>query len=346
MSVVGLTFGNAANAIRPSAANAASVPTSATIRASGRDALVPGEARRQREREERERAELPAHARHLRPAVRTDRTRTRARPPRSGTSAPPGAAEDPRGLGGEVGAAGEDLGRRAVGDHARRRRAAPPGRRTRPRTRGRGWRRSRRRRSSRSSARELVLAPAVHAPRRLVEADDRAAARGSRVAEHDREREPLLLAAREVARMAVGERGSPSPTVASAAGEASSRTALVDQVVARVLEQQRDPSRAAGPCPRVGCISPAAWRSSVDLPAPLRPISATRSPAPTRQSRRPRRIAGPAIDLVPDPVEPGARVLRRAGAACAPAPLRGAGLDRRRRPGAARRARSAERARP
>ncbi len=36
MSVVGLTFGSAANAIRPSAANAASVPTSATIRASGR----------------------------------------------------------------------------------------------------------------------------------------------------------------------------------------------------------------------------------------------------------------------------------------------------------------------
>ena len=36
MSVVGLTFGSAANAIRPSAANAASVATSAMIRASGR----------------------------------------------------------------------------------------------------------------------------------------------------------------------------------------------------------------------------------------------------------------------------------------------------------------------
>ena len=36
MSVVGLTLGRATKAIRPSAANAASVPTRATILASGR----------------------------------------------------------------------------------------------------------------------------------------------------------------------------------------------------------------------------------------------------------------------------------------------------------------------
>ena len=49
---------------------------------------------------------------------------------------------------------------------------------------------------------ERVLVGAVHAARRLVEADD-----GRRLAlEHDLQREPLALAAGEVARVAVGER--------------------------------------------------------------------------------------------------------------------------------------------
>ena len=83
MSVVGLTFGNAANAIRPSAANAASVPTSAMIRASGRDALVPGEASGERDRQDPERAELPGHA------VTSGAARRRERSRRPGASAPP-----------------------------------------------------------------------------------------------------------------------------------------------------------------------------------------------------------------------------------------------------------------
>ena len=58
--------------------------------------------------------------------------------------------------------------------------------------------------------------------------------------------------------------------------------------------------------PRVGASSPAAWRSSVDLPAPFRPSSTTRSPAATR-SDTPARIVGPPVELVPDAVEAQAR---------------------------------------
>ena len=49
---------------------------------------------------------------------------------------------------------------------------------------------------------------------------------------------------------------------------------------------------AASTRPRVGASSPLAWRSSVDLPAPLRPISATRSPGASARST-PRRTARP-----------------------------------------------------
>ena len=62
MSVVGLTFGSAANAIRPSAANAASVATSATIRASGRVRSYQPNPPSQGQPQDQERAELPAHA--------------------------------------------------------------------------------------------------------------------------------------------------------------------------------------------------------------------------------------------------------------------------------------------
>ena len=52
---------------------------------------------------------------------------------------------------------------------------------------------------------ERLLVRAVHAAGRLVEADD-----GGRLAlQHDREREPLALAAGEVARVAVGESVEP-----------------------------------------------------------------------------------------------------------------------------------------
>ena len=66
---------------------------------------------------------------------------------------------------------------------------------------------------------ELALGSAVHAARRLVEED-----RHGRLAavEHDRERQPLALAAGEVARMAVGERGEADAL--ERVGEASSPT--------------------------------------------------------------------------------------------------------------------------
>ena len=85
MSVVGLTLGTAANATRPSAANAASVATRATIRASGRVALIPGEARGEGEHRAAEGADLPAHTS---PPVAADRRATSARP-LAGVSAPP-----------------------------------------------------------------------------------------------------------------------------------------------------------------------------------------------------------------------------------------------------------------
>ena len=138
MSVVGLTFGTAANAIRPSAANAASVADQRDDPRVGTDPLVPGEAAGQRQpRGSRTR---PAASSRDRLASRsaTDQRRT----PSLGRQRAAGAAQDPRGLGREVAAAGQHLVGGAVGDHARRRRAARPAPRTRPRTRGRGSRRA------------------------------------------------------------------------------------------------------------------------------------------------------------------------------------------------------------
>ena len=61
MSVVGLTLGTAAKAIRPSAPNAARVATRATIRASGRTRSYQAKPPARAEAEEAEGAELPAH---------------------------------------------------------------------------------------------------------------------------------------------------------------------------------------------------------------------------------------------------------------------------------------------
>ena len=269
MSVVGLTFGNAANAIRPSAANAASVPTSATTRASGRtrsyhanppasaSARIPNAPSCQLTRHPR--------ARRAAPRAAAPRLRRRQRAARS--------AEDPRGLGREVRATGEDLGRRAVGDHrALSEQHDPLG--ERGHELGVVGRDQHRRVELAQQRGELVLAPRS-IPRVGSSRHTTAGGRGSLV-EHDREREPLLLPARQVARVAAGERGRRARR-SRARRRGLLRDPLVDQVVGRVLEQQRDPP-ALRTFPRVGRISPAAWRSSVDLPAPLRPISATRSP--------------------------------------------------------------------
>ncbi len=90
------------------------------------------------------------------------------------------------------------------------------------------------------AARQLLLDAPVHAAGRLVEAQDRR--RLARIPEHDREREPLLLAAGEVARMAERQR----LRIEADAGEGLRRCLLgdrlVDQIVGRVLKQQRDPA--------------------------------------------------------------------------------------------------------
>ena len=83
MSVVGFTFGTAAKAMRPSAANAASVPTSATMRASGRVRSYQAKPASRPSAEDREGCELPAHAGTSTPVERNSAT------PSAGSSAPP-----------------------------------------------------------------------------------------------------------------------------------------------------------------------------------------------------------------------------------------------------------------
>ena len=74
--------------------------------------------------------------------------------------------------------------------------------------------------SCRSSAASASLCAAVHPARRLVEAD-----RGGPLAvEHEVEREPLALAAREVARMAVGEPGQPGGLERGAGSSSATRS--------------------------------------------------------------------------------------------------------------------------
>src|SRR5262249_21916843 len=87
--------------------------------------------------------------------------------------------------------------------------------------------------------RERLLARAVHAAGGLVEADHRTRPAG----QHDLEREPLALAAGEVARVRIAAAAEPR---AHESGLTRLLTrVLVDQVVARVLEQQRDLARGA-----------------------------------------------------------------------------------------------------
>ncbi len=119
----------------------------------------------------------------------------------------PRKVQDPRHLGGEVPAAGEDLGSGAVGDHARRRRARRRARRRRRRTRRRGWRRGGRRRGppSRRSASTRSPLRARSIPR---VGSSRATRPGSSLAFHatrqgDRQGQALSLAAGEVAGVGV-----------------------------------------------------------------------------------------------------------------------------------------------
>ena len=114
MSVVGLTLGSGAKAIRPSVASAASVATSATVREEGRERSYHAKPAASASARMRERRERPAHG--------SDSIAVRARGQlgdrlRRGEDAAV-AAEDARGLGREVPAAGEQLGGARVGDDA------------------------------------------------------------------------------------------------------------------------------------------------------------------------------------------------------------------------------------
>ena len=241
-------------------------------------ALVPGEAGGEDERQQ----DVNGPAASSSAATSGDQaSRAAARAPSSGSSAPPAPPATRAVSVAKYQPPASTSRRRAVGDRRARRPAARRGRRPRRRTPGRGWRRctaapSAARRASRSAS--VRLGGAVHAARRLVEARQPRRLLG---VQDDRQRQPLALAAGEVARMAVGE------PVEADGGERAERGLVADALVQRGSRwgpgaaarrgRPRAPCRASAPC------RPAAWRSSVDLPAPLRPISATRSPGRDRQ---------------------------------------------------------------
>ena len=128
---------------------------------------------------------------------------------------------------------------------------------------------------------QLGLALRVDAAGRLVE-DEQVGLGG----EHRGEREPLPLAAREVARVALLEAGQPdrrergaraprsSPTPSATSSSARSR----DEVAAGILRQVARRDRRARPRPPAGSSRPAAIFASVVLPTPFGPVSATTSP--------------------------------------------------------------------
>ena len=218
----------------------------------------------------------------------------------------PGQVEDPRHLGREVPAAGEDLRRgpsatttpspssttrsaKAAANSTSwvaTTTAAPAPARPRSARRGRPCGRG----------------PCPASARRARRA--RAARRRPSARQHDRERQPLPLAAGEVARVGVDRH-------ARARRSAAPRPRVPRQLVADPLADQDSrpgsgsaarPRPAPRPCPRTGSTRPAAARSSVLLPAPLRPISATRSPGanlesiPRSDSVAPRRRPAPPRD--------------------------------------------------
>ena len=105
MSVVGLTLGKAANAIRPAIASAASAATRATTWDGGRERSYQANPASEDAAEDQEARQLPAH----------ENSSPRRAAPCSGVTTP-GQVEDPRHLGREVPAAGEDLAGVRVGD--------------------------------------------------------------------------------------------------------------------------------------------------------------------------------------------------------------------------------------
>ena len=235
-----------------------------------------------------------------------------------------------------------------VGDHApvgEQHRALGAGAR---RTRGRGWRRSPpapRRARARSSARELGLGVAVHAARRLVEREHR---RRLAVAGDDRERQPLALAAGQVARVALGQRRRARRGSSAARGRLVARRARAGS--------SRPGSAAAAPPARRARRARASARAG-------RRRGAAASTCPRRCGPSARRVSPgcdaqvdaaqdrrPVAQLVPDAAQLAAPARSRAPAraprpARAAAARRGAGGARRLgRLGQQRRARAASRA--
>ena len=297
MSVVGLTFGSGAKAIRPSAASAASVATSAITRAVGMRALVPVKPAVSAIASSSERGGGPAHV-----ATSTDRRRQRGA--LLGQQRAAGAAQHARGLGREVPAAGQHLGGRRVGHRpavAEQDRAIGPRRRELGVVGGDEHRGTARRQLAQPRREPRAVRP-VHAARRLVEADGHRRLAGR---EHQLEREPLALAAGDVARMAVGERAGPRHVVADA---------VVQEVVAGVLQQQRHAARARdlparrldqpGEQPQQGRLAgPVAAHQRDGLPrAPARGRARAGSPARGRSRTThaaPRRHKGGQTPLAP-----------------------------------------------
>ena len=192
MSVVGLTLGIATKAIRPTTASAASAATSETTRAGGRERSNQPKPAAEREPEHEERGELPAHGRRLELPLEQLRALLGGQG---------GAVEDPGDVGREVAAATEHVLGRAVRDHVPLAEQHDPlgelGRQLGV-VGGHEHGGASLGKLAQAGA-ERVLVRAVHAARGLVEAGEH----GRGAAEHDLERQPLPLAARQVARVGV-----------------------------------------------------------------------------------------------------------------------------------------------
>ena len=319
MSVVGLTSGSAANATRPSAASAARVATRASDLRRRVRALVPGESPGQRQAEQHERRRLPAD--HALTAVFWSRRISSA--PCSGSSAPP-APPSTRAV--SVAKYHPPLstsrGRRVddhppVGEHhhalGERRRELRVVRRD-------NYRASPTRRCA-HQIREYDLGLAIHATGRLVQAERR---RRRVAGADDRQRQALTLATAQIPRVAPGQRREPGlrqRPLPQLVGDP-----LRQEVVARILEQERHPAAAVDGSP--GRLQQA-----------LRVAQERRLPRPVA-AHQGDRLAGrdleldppqdrrPVAQLVPDPREAERRLL---GAAPAGSPRPRLGRRRRRR---------------
>ena len=284
----------------------------------GSDVLVPGEAAGERYRQDRERAELPGHA-----VTSASALATRAIPSSGGERAT-GAAEDPRGLGGEVGPPREDLARRPVRDHR-----ALPQQHDALGERGHELRvvggDEHRRVEFAEQRRQLVLAPAVHAAGRLVEADHGRLARSAGRRARSRGRgaaspRPTGRAdggPRARGRRARRSRARPARPPARPGRGSGSRSG--SGAAAR-------PGRRSGPCRGSGASARPRGAEASTCRRRCDP-SARRARPGRRDSETPRRMAGPR-SISCQTRSSRQRAVFGAPARLATPPVRGAGRDR------------------